>query len=142
MHLRNIATICAALMAASVGYGQSATLTADAPAVTAGSMLTLTASANYSGTPNAVGWSVTLPAGWSFVSTAGPDAPQVGPQAGATGALEWAYADVPAGAARFRFTVKTGSNPGPAQLQAKVFLRVDGKQHDVDVAPLGVTVGR
>lgn len=134
--------MCAVALTTAVGYSQSATLTADASTVSAGSVLTVTASASYSSTPNAVGWAVTLPEGWTFVATTGPDAPQVGPVAGATGSLEWAYASVPANAARFSCTVKTAEKPGPAQLSAKVFLRVDGKQQNVRVAPLQVTLGQ
>src|SRR4051812_4883399 len=99
MNLRKIATFGAALLAAAASYGQSATLTPASSNVAAGTPVTLTASANYVGSLSAVGWSVTLPEGWSFVSTSGPNPPQVGPQAGATGTLEWAYTNVPADAA-------------------------------------------
>jgi hypothetical protein len=135
MNIRNTAIICCLVLATPVAYAQSATLVADVPVVAASSVVRLTASANYPVAPNAVGWSVTLPEGWTFVATGGPDAPQVGPQDGATGTLEWAYADVPANAARFSFTVKASSRPGALQLTAKVFLRVEGKQQAVEVAP-------
>lgn len=141
MNLKKIATLCILLWVTATSYGQSASLTTDTPAVSAGAVLTVTAAASYSSAPVAAGWTVTLPEGWSFVTTGGPNAPQVGPDAGATGTLEWAYATVPATGARFGFTVKTGGKPGPAQLTAKVYLRVEGKQQTVQVQPLLVTVG-
>jgi len=140
MNLREFATLGALICASASSYGQTASLTTDTPAVSAGTVLTLTASADYASAPDAAGWSVALPAGWSFVDTSGPDTPQVVPDRGATGALEWAYATVPANGARFRFTVKTAGKPGPVQLAAKLYLRVDGKQQTVAVAPLRVTV--
>lgn len=141
MNLKKIVTVCTLLWVTATSYGQSATLTTDTPAVSPGTVVTVTASASYSSAPGAAGWIVTLPEGWSFVATSGPDAPQVGPAAGATGTLEWAYAMVPAAGARFGFTVRTGDKPGAAQLKAKVYLRVDGKQQAVEVQPLQVTVG-
>lgn len=140
MNIRKIALLCAFITIASAGYAQSVTLAADLPAVSAGSVLRLTASVAYPVTPGAVGWAITLPEGWSFVATAGPDVPQVGPQDGATGTLEWAYAEVPAGAARFSFTVKTSGRPGALQVMAKVFLRVDGRQQTIEATPVKISV--
>jgi len=142
MNLRNIAAFCAVVMTASVSYGQSATLTSNTPTAASGSVITLAASVSYPGTPNAVGWSITLPEGWSFVGSNGANLPQISPESGATGTLEWAYANVPEATARFTVTVKTGGKPGVTKLQAKVYLRVGGKQQTVDVAPLVVTVGQ
>ena len=142
MNLRKFIAISAVVWTASATYGQTATLTADTTAVSAGAVVTVTASAYYSVAPAAAGWSVTLPEGWTFVATSGSDAPQVGPDAGATGTLEWAYATVPANSARFVITVKASGKAGPVQLKPKLYLRVDGKQQDVEVAPLSLTVSQ
>ena len=140
MNLKNLLTLLAAAAVTSMGFGQSATLVSDRTTPAAGVELSLTASASYAGTPSAMGWSVTLPAGWSYVSTGGPDVPAITPQAGATGTLEWAYTDTPGSAARFTFIVKTSGKPGTQQLAAKVLLRADGKQSTVAVTPVAVTI--
>ena len=129
-----------AVAAAALAFGQSATLVTDKSSAAAGSEITLTASVNYSAAPSAIGWSVTLPEGWTFVSTGGVNPPAVGPQHGATGTLEWAYTEVPAGSAQFSFTVKAAGKPGSLQLSAKALLRADGKQQTVEVAPVSVSV--
>jgi hypothetical protein len=140
MNIRNLATICVALLTAALGHAQSAALTPASANVSGGTTVTLTASANYVGAPSAVGWSVTLPEGWSFVGTSGPNPPQVAPQAGATGTLEWAYTNVPADVAVFVITVKAAGKPGTVQLPAKVLLRANGKQQTVEVTPATVSV--
>jgi hypothetical protein len=142
MNLIKIATLCGWLAAASLGYGQSATLIADTTVVSTGSELTLRPSVVYPGTPNAVGWSITLPDGWSFVATNGPDVPQIGPEPGSTGTLEWAYANVPIGGARFSFKVKAGGAAGSVKLIARVLLRIDGKQQQMDAGPLSISVNQ
>jgi len=140
MKLKQIVMICVAVAAASLSFGQSATLVADKPSAAAGSEFTLTASAYYPGVPSALGWSVTLPEGWTYVSTGGANPPSVGPQNGATGTLEWAYTDVPAGSVQFSFTVRATGKAGIVQLRAQALLRADGKQQAVDAAPVSVSI--
>jgi hypothetical protein len=136
----NIKAILTFLAVASVSLAQSATLIPDRAEVGADTEITLTASINYAETPSAMGWSIVLPAGWSYVGTRGPDVPAVTPQAGATGTLEWAYTESPASTARFAFTVKASGTPGARPLTAQVLLRTAGQQTTVAVAPVTVTV--
>ncbi|MBI5767102.1 MAG: hypothetical protein HZA93_04855 [Verrucomicrobia bacterium] len=140
MNARQLLVLAASLLTASIGFGQSASLVADKSAVASGAELTLTASATYEGTPSAMGWSVTLPAGWSYVSTTGPDVPAITPQAGATGTIEWAFTESPAGVAHFRFTVKATGKAGDSVLKARVLLRAAGKQQTVEASPVAVSV--
>jgi len=81
------------------------TLTPDsAYLLPAGGNVTLTASVSgYPVDTNAIGWTVTLPAGWAYVSGTGE--PGVKPSAGTTGSLGWAYISIPAGSTSFAFTV-------------------------------------
>ncbi len=74
---------------------------------TAGGQVVLTASVNYRtvAAPTALGFTVTVPAGWALVSTGGSDVPQIKPSAGTTGALEYAYTSAPANQATFTLTV-------------------------------------
>lgn len=140
MNLKKFTALLAACFAASFGFAQSATLTADRSAASAGEVVTVTASVTYAGTPGAMGWSVTLPAGWSYVATSGPNVPSIAPQEGATGTLEWAYTDAPAGAARFSFSVKAAGKPGTQQVSGKALLRADGKQTTAEAAPITISV--
>ena len=132
----------AALAVASISYGQSAAVVADKTSAAAGSEISLTASATYSGTPAAMGWAVTLPEGWTYVSTAGPDVPAISPQPGATGTIEWAYTDAPAGVAHFRFTVKVAGKAGDSAIKAKLILRSGGKEQSADAPAVVVSVSR
>jgi hypothetical protein len=140
MNFRKISTVCAALLATAASYGQSATLTPLSSNASGGAVVTLSAAASYTGRPGAVGWMVTLPEGWSYVGTAGLNPPQVAPQEGATGTLEWAYTTVPPDAGVFIIVLKAGRRTGPAILHGRVLLRADGKQHAVEVAPAIVAV--
>ncbi len=140
MNITKVGVIGLVLLATAPANGQPPQLTAGAAAVAAGTILTLSASASYPEVPSAVGWSVTLPDGWIFLATTGSDAPQVTPQEGATGILEWAYTKVPAGCVRFSFTVRAPGKPGRAELPARLFLRVDGRQQQVEAIPATVTV--
>jgi hypothetical protein len=68
--------------------------------------LTLTATINYPGlSPSALGYLITLPAGFSLVSVGGSNPPNVAPTAGTTGDLEFAYTTLPANAASFTVVV-------------------------------------
>ncbi len=141
MKLRHILACFAAFVAASIGVSQTANLAADKSAVAVDGDLTFTASVTYEGTPSAMGWSIVLPEGWTYVSTGGPDLPAISPQAGATGTLEWAYTDSPAGVAHFRFTVKAGGKSGEIPVRAKVLLRSGGKPSSAEAAAVSIRVG-
>jgi hypothetical protein len=142
MKFRRIFLSSVALAAASLGFAQSATLSGDKSSVASDAELTLTFSATYAGAPGAMGWSVSLPEGRSYVSTSGSDIPAIAPQAGATGTLEWAHTYAPVGVAHFRFTVKAAGKPGEAQLKGTLLLRAAGKQQTIESAPVGFDVAR
>jgi uncharacterized delta-60 repeat protein len=60
----------------------------------AGGTVTITNTLTYVSPSQSLGWSVTLPAGWSYVSSSG-DAGETRPTVGATGNISWAWTTVP-----------------------------------------------
>jgi hypothetical protein len=112
LRVRNSAdsvTSSVATLTVQPGSGSvSATLVSAGAAVflSSGGNLTLDAAIVYTGfTPSALGFTITLPAGWSFVSVGGANVPQVPPNAGDTGALSFAYTSFPANQANFSVTL-------------------------------------
>ena len=83
----------------------SATLTSNSPAALApgGGSVLLTVRIVFSGTPSAVGWTVTIPPGWSYAG--GTDEPGVKPSSGQSDTLEWAWTSIPTSPAQFTFNV-------------------------------------
>lgn len=140
MNLRQIASFGAALVVAVSGLAQSATLSADKPSTNVGAEVTLTASATFATVPGAVGWAVKLPDGWSYVATSGTAAPQITPQVGDTGTLEWAYTDTPPSGASFSFRVKVAGGGGAVRIVAKVLVRIDGKVETIETIPLTINI--
>ena len=116
----------------------TATLTPDSTyLLPAGGTVTFTAAvAGYPGATSAIGWTVTLPAGWAYVSGTGE--PGVKPAAGTTGALEWAYLDIPQ-SGTFSFTVSYPANlTANATITSAVIVRYSGLRDDV--TPSAVTL--
>lgn len=73
----------------------------------AGGSVTFTAALNYSTTPSSLGFTVQLPAGWSYLSgtsVPGTSEPAIVPAVGSTGQLGWAFINLPANSATFTFT--------------------------------------
>ena len=80
-----------ALGLASVAFAQTASLKADAAAlIPSGGSVTFTAAATYDGQPAALGWVIALPSDWTLVSVSGANAPEISPDVGSTGTLEFA----------------------------------------------------
>jgi hypothetical protein len=116
----------------------TATLTPDSSyLLPAGGTVTFTAAvAGYPGTTSAIGWTVTLPTGWAYVSGAGE--PSVTPLPGDTGTLGWAYTTIPANAS-FSFTVSYPANlTANATIASAVIVRFSGNRQDV--TPTAVTL--
>lgn len=101
---------------------------------TAGTVTLTAATAGYRGTTSAIGWTVTLPSGWSYVSGTGE--PDVKPVAGQTGTLEWAYISIPE-SATFTFTVAypAGINAN-ATLTSGVIVRYSGNRDEITPTPV------
>ncbi len=77
----------------------------------------------------ALGFSETLPAGWTFVSAAGSggEGPEVGPEPGAAGVLEFAWISIPVFPYTFTYTVAIPEDAaGAATLTGYVAYRLDG----------------
>ena len=120
---------------ASALTAATATLTADSAIVPyAGGTVTFTATiADYT-TAAALGFEVTLPAGWSYVETSA--GPAVTPAAGSTGTLGWAYITIPASPATFTFTATAPAGVGACDFAATAYLRTGGVQTAIPVTTL------
>jgi len=137
------------LLLTPVVYGQQASLGVETNRLSAdGGSLTFTATATYDQTPNALGWSIKLPAGWSLQQTGGAQVPEVAPAPRTTRTLEWAYIVVPATATQFEFTAcyPAGLNNNQT-VTAELIVRADGQTKSVAaqsliLRPVAVRPGR
>jgi hypothetical protein len=85
--------------------GYAATQALVGPGYLGGGTVTITNTLTYVAPSQSLGWSVTLPAGWSFVSDGG-SAGETKPAAGATGEIAWAWTSVPpSGSLTFTYTL-------------------------------------
>lgn len=131
-----LAVLCAVVPA----FGQTATLTVDQPTLRAeGGAITFTASVAYEGEPGALGWAITLPEEWSFVSVGGANPPDIAPQPGSSGTLEFAYTRVPPQGATFTVVVRYPADAKTAQATSLVLVRAGGKLTTVKPAPVGLS---
>jgi uncharacterized delta-60 repeat protein len=91
-----------------------------------GGTLTVLNTLTYSGDASVLAWSVSLPAGWSFVSDGGAVG-DIKPAVGTTGALDWAWTSPPAGSVTFSYTVAVPSSAvGRKSLAAVALVRPQG----------------
>jgi hypothetical protein len=121
----------------SHGLAQTASLTAAARALApGGGEIALQAALGYNGKPSALGWSIVLPEGWSMARVDGAQAPQVAPEPGTTGALEFAYTTVPDYMANFAVIVHYPAGAGAATITSSVIVRADGKLITLTPAPV------
>jgi hypothetical protein len=110
------------------GLAQTASLTTRTNDLSPnGGEITLLAALGYNERPAALGWSIALPAGWSMVRLGGGDGPQVAPEPGTTGTLEFAYTSVPDFMASFAVTVRYPAGLGGAKIASTVIVRTNGK---------------
>jgi hypothetical protein len=126
------------LLLTPVAYGQQASLAVEPNRLSAdGGSLTFTATATYEQAPNALGWSIKLPAGWSLQRTGGAQVPEIVPASGTTSPLEWAYVAVPATQAQFEFTAHYPAGLSTNQtVTAELIVRVDGQTKSAAVQSL------
>ena len=94
----------AATIAVTPPVGYSATHALFGPGYVAGGTVTITNTLSYAAASASLGWSVTLPTGWSYVSSAG-DAGETRPLVGSTGTVSWAWTVVPLNSVTFTYTV-------------------------------------
>jgi hypothetical protein len=98
------ATSTAAVLTVTAPTSNSATHAAIGGGYIAGSMLTITNTLTFAGAPTSLGWTATLPAGWTYVSDGGA-AGEVKPAAGASGTVAWSWTSIPANPVTFTYTV-------------------------------------
>jgi hypothetical protein len=88
-------------------FAQNVTLTAATSTLSsAGGTVTVTVQLTYTGSVSAMGLQVgSLPTGWTYGSTSGPQAPQIAPESGDRSSLGFSYISVPASPVTFSFTL-------------------------------------
>ena len=92
-----------------------------------GSTVTITNTLSFSGAATGLGWSSTLPAGWTLVSHGGAVA-EVKPSVGEGGTLEWAWTSIPTSPLTFTYTVLVPAGAsGPQQVSAGAIIRMSGE---------------
>ena len=100
-----------------------------------GATLTITNTLTYSGEATALGWSVLLPTGWSYVSGGGAEG-SVKPGVGATDLLEWAWSTLPASPATFTYTLNVPTSAaGDQQITALAIFRAGGAAAQITAKP-------
>ncbi len=81
----------------------------------AGSTLLVNCTLTYPGTATGLGWTVTLPAGWSYAGGGGAEG-DVKPSLGATGTLEWSWSTPPTSPVNFSYTLNVP--PGETSIRS------------------------
>ncbi|MBI2514346.1 MAG: hypothetical protein HYV96_20425 [Opitutae bacterium] len=118
----------------------SAQFTADERAlVPAGGTLRLLAVVSYSERPGAIGWTISLPRGWTLEKIGGGTPPQIAPAVGSAGELEFAYVNVPEYVASFELTVRYPAAAGRAKIAASAVARTNGRVETLTPAPLNLS---
>jgi streptogramin lyase len=103
--------------------GNSAAHALSGPGYAGGGTVTITNTLTYAATASALSWSVLLPSGWSFASSSGT-AGDVGPAAGQTDELDWAWSTIPASPVTFSYTLNVpAGQTGEQQIVALVGVR-------------------
>ncbi|MBT7057313.1 MAG: hypothetical protein HN976_19625, partial [Lentisphaerae bacterium] len=88
----------------------------------AGGQITVSCELTYDGDPATIGWSATIPDGWSYVS--GTDEPGTKPELGDEGTLEWTWTDPPASPVAFSYTLTVPSGQsGNKEISARAKFR-------------------
>ena len=119
-------SLSAVLTVQSGGSGSAATQAVVGSGYTAGATATITNTLTYTAAATGLGWKVTLPLGWSFVSAAGMLG-DVRPVVGTVGALEWAWSVPPVGPVTFTYTVNVpAGTAGDQFLAASGIVRFNG----------------
>lgn len=104
---------------------------------TSGGAVTLTVAVNYprDSAITALGVTLTLPNGWTYVTRGGPDFPQITPSAGAAPTLEFAYTSWPETGVSFSVTVVYPSElTGPQAVKTQAFVRMNSQLTYIPVA--------
>ena len=146
MKIRSLFSLSLIGLFATIGLrAQNASLTTDTPVLApSGGTLVLRAAADYADEPGAVGWSIKLPADWSLVSINGPHVPDIRPEAGTTGELEFAFTSIPANRAEFSVIVRYPANSPSTEATSTALIRASGKLATLTPAPVqlrGVDIG-
>lgn len=77
-----------------------------------------------------------MPTSWSLVKVDGDSVPQVVPEPGTTGTLEFAYSTVPNYMANFKVTVRYPAGTGRVKITSVVIVRIDGRLITLTPAPV------
>ena len=108
---------------------------------TNGYFVEITNTLTYTGSLSSLGWQVTLPTGWSFVSNSGALG-SIQPSAGSTDTLGWGYISVPASPITFTYVLNVPYGATGSQVLAgQIFFSIGaGGQQSILATPSPLTV--
>jgi hypothetical protein len=106
----------------------------------AGGTVTVTNTFTFPAGVSALGWTVTLPVGWTFATGSGA-AGDIKPVAGDSGTLNWAWSNLPASPATFTYTLNVpAGTTGSQMLAATASLRLSGSPQSAVVTPTPLSI--
>ena len=97
-----------------------------------GGTVQLNVSISYSESPSALGWTLSLPEGWSFDSVPGGAQPAVSPAQGTTGEIEFAFIQAPANGTQFALKLNYSAGAADAELIGRAIVRIDAEVESVE----------
>jgi alpha-tubulin suppressor-like RCC1 family protein len=101
----------------------------------AGVTVTITNTLSYSSPAGGLGWSATIPPGWSYAG-GGVGEGDVKPAVGATGTLDWAWTTPPPSPVTFTYTLNVPpGETGTRTVAANAIARLGGEPQTVAVSP-------
>ena len=105
------------------------------PGYLAGVTVTITNTLSYSSPAGGLGWSATIPPGWSYAG-GGAGEGDVKPAVGATGTLDWAWTTPPPSPVTFTYTLNVPpGETGTRTVAANAIARLGGAPQTVAVSP-------
>ncbi len=126
------------LLLGALCLGQQPTLTTDETQLgPQGGIVKVVATVTFESVPGALGWSVSLPPGWTLKGTAGLSVPDISPPSGSSGKLDWAFVTVPASPVQFEILLQYP--PGAQRrhvIRGELVSFREGKLDSVAAAPV------
>jgi hypothetical protein len=135
-------SLSAVVTVQSGGSGSAATQAVVGGGYAAGGTATITNTLTFGAAATGLGWKVTLPLGWSFVSDAGTLG-DVRPVVGTVGSLEWAWSAPPASPVTFTYTVRIPPGvAGDQFIASSGVVRIDGSLSQPTAMPSPLLVSQ
>jgi hypothetical protein len=120
---------------AALGDGSATQTSGQSSYSTSGNDIVIQCQITYTGTPSTLGWSATIPDGWTYVSSTATA--EVKPNPGETGTLGWAWFTVPASPVQFSYTLSVPAGQSGAKVvSGSASYRLSGQSYQLSVNAL------